>query len=247
MHQTIEQHNDEIQANLKYWNKKPLLQKIYYDFYKKISENIKNDPNGLTIEIGSGIGNIKDVISYCLRTDIFNNPWIDQVENAYSLSFKDSSVSNIILFDVFHHLQFPGDALNEFSRVLNKGGRLIIFDPYIGILGLFIYSLFHHEPIAYFQDINWHNSDSTRNENYYAAQGNLTRIFFNKNSSFQINDWRIIKRQIFSSFSYITSGGYSKPQLYPTSCYSAMKTLDRICDKLPLLFGTRAMVILEKL
>ena len=51
------------------------------------------------MELGSGIGNIKSVIDSAICTDIFDNPWIDQVENAYRLSFLDNEVSNIILFD----------------------------------------------------------------------------------------------------------------------------------------------------
>jgi hypothetical protein len=49
------------------------------------------------------------VIPECVTTDIFPNPWLDRVENAYALNFADASVGNLILFDVFHHLEFPGE------------------------------------------------------------------------------------------------------------------------------------------
>ena len=71
---------------------------------------------GSVVELGSGIGNIKEVIPKCLCTDLFPNPWLDYVENAYALSFGSASVSNLILFDVFHHLKYPGTALQEFHR-----------------------------------------------------------------------------------------------------------------------------------
>ena len=56
----------------------------------------------------------------CVRTDLFANPWIDQVENAYRLTFGDGEVSHLILFDVFHHLQHPRTALRECRRVARR-------------------------------------------------------------------------------------------------------------------------------
>ncbi len=93
------------------------------------------------MEIGSGIGNIKHTIPHCLRTDLFPTKDIDQVENVYQLSFSDNSVSDLILFDVFHHLRYPGSALKEFQRVLLPNGRVIIFDPFVhSMLGFIVYN-----------------------------------------------------------------------------------------------------------
>ena len=122
-----EQHNVEIHENLKSWKRKPILQKIYHGFYVQIASYVSQSIKGKIVELGSGIGNLKMLIPNVICTDMFKNPWIDQVENAYSLSFDSDSVSNIILFDVFHHLQYPGTAINEFHRVLNKNGRIVIF------------------------------------------------------------------------------------------------------------------------
>ena len=144
----LQEHNIEIQKNLQLWKKKPLLRKVYADFYQTIAHHLRQDLNGLTIEIGSGTGNIKDAIPTCIRTDLFPNPWVDRVENAYILSFMDASVATLILFDVFHHLRYPGTAIQEFHRVLVPGGRVIIFDPFISLAGRLIYGFFHHEPIA---------------------------------------------------------------------------------------------------
>jgi len=41
---------------------------------------------------------------------------------------------------VFHHLEFPGTALAEFARVLRPGGRVVIFEPGLGVLGGFAYT-----------------------------------------------------------------------------------------------------------
>ncbi len=105
----ISKHNDEIKRNLVSWRKKPLLRDIYITFHKLIAKYLSHGLNSYTVELGSGIGNIKEVIPNCVRTDLFPNPWIDRVENAYQLSFFDNTVDNLILFDVFHHLYLqPG-------------------------------------------------------------------------------------------------------------------------------------------
>jgi hypothetical protein len=104
----IDQHNIEIEQNRQAWHRKPVLQRAYRDFHRRIAAHIDRSIEGKIVELGSGIGNIRDVIPTCLRTDLFPNPWIDQVENAYDLTFGDGAVSHLILFDVFHHLEFPG-------------------------------------------------------------------------------------------------------------------------------------------
>ena len=175
----IVQHNEEIQHNLQHWKQKPILREIYKGFHKLIAENITTHSKGLIIEVGSGIGNIKSVIPSCILTDLFLNPWIDRIENAYSLSFANSSISDLILFDVFHHLRFPGTALREFQRVLLPGGRVIIFEPCLSIFGLFVYGPFHHEPLGIKEPIQWFAPPhwSPSNVDYYAAQANAHRIF----------------------------------------------------------------------
>jgi len=245
---SIEQHNTEIQKNLEAWNRKPLLREIYKEFYDLILKWIKMDLNGEVVELGSGIGNFKSVYPTCIATDIFPNPWIDQVESAYHLSFQNGSVSNLVLFDVFHHLAFPGSALEEAGRVLVKKGRIIIFEPYISLFGLIIYGVLHHEPVGLFKKINWFSKGENPDEKYYAAQGNATRIF-RKNLKLKarsLEGWDIIKIKKMSALSYILSGGFSKPSFYSIKTLPFIKKIEKILNLLPLLFATRMMVVLEK-
>lgn len=245
---SLEQHDVEIQQNLSYWEAKPLLRRIYRDFHVRISSLALPAEAGITVELGSGIGNIKEVMPHCLRTDLFPNPWLDQTENAYQLSFADKTVANIILFDVFHHLKYPGTALREFSRVLIPGGRVIIFDPCMSLVGLVVYGLMHHEPIAIREPIAWlaPNGWTPDQDSYYAAQGNAYRVFWGRQHTELLQGWKVLKRQRMAGLSYVASGGYSKPQLYPDSAYGIMRGIDRLCDLVPQLFATRLLVALEK-
>jgi 16S rRNA A1518/A1519 N6-dimethyltransferase RsmA/KsgA/DIM1 with predicted DNA glycosylase/AP lyase activity len=77
-----------------------LLKLIYKDYYRKISEHIHLDQNYKILEIGSGPGNVKEIINNCITIDQFINTNIDQIESIYNLSFNDNSISNIIMLDV---------------------------------------------------------------------------------------------------------------------------------------------------
>jgi len=244
----IDLHQDLIQKNSQYWNRKPLLRILYGDFYRLISKKLSNVPGHKIVELGSGLGNIKEVIPDCLRTDLFPNPWIDQVENAYKLSFGDGTVSDLIMTDVFHHLKYPGTALQEFHRVLCKGGRVIMLEPHISTLGLLVYGVFHREPIALTQKIDWLAPAGWSSEDidYYAAQGNGTRIFLGNNFSAELKPWARIEAIRLSAFAYAASGGYSGPQLYPRSLLLLIKGLEKVLDLFPALLATRLLVVLEK-
>jgi SAM-dependent methyltransferase len=241
-------HQDSIERNQEYWNRKPLLRTLYGDFYRLIAKNLSNLPERKIVELGSGLGNIHDVIPYCIRTDLFPNPWIDQVENAYRLSFSDGSVSDLILTDVFHHLKYPGTALKEFSRVLRKGGRVIMLEPCISALGLLVYGVLHEEPIAINKRIEWETPQSWSSEeiDYYAAQGNASRVFVGNRFREQLTGWQKSRTQRLSAIAYAASGGFSKPQLYPTSALPLIRKLEGLLDRFPTLFATRLLVILEK-
>lgn len=242
------QHNTEIFSNRRAWERKPLLQEIYREFYRTIAAELRRDIPGVTVELGSGMGNIKQVIPDCITTDLFPNPWLDRQENAYTLSFANASIANLILFDVWHHLEFPGSALDHFARVLAPGGRLILFEPATSILGRVIYGLFHHEPLGLSQPISWHApADSDLNNSpYFAAQSHAWRIFVRREFDRQLDAWRLLKVRPFASLSYVASGGFSKPQLFPTACLPLMRQLDRALSAFPKLFATRLLIVLEK-
>lgn len=242
----IDQHNVEIEQNLQAWRRKPVLQLAYRDFHRRIASHIDPSVAGKIVELGSGIGNIRDVIPTCVRTDLFANPWIDQVENAYDLTFGDGEVSHVILFDVFHHLEHPKTALAECRRVLAPRGRVIIFDPYVSLVGRLVYGPLHHEPIGDDRPIvaTAPSSFDPHQHAYYAAQGNATRVFWKKDAPEVLEGWNVLARERPGAWAYALTGGYSKPQLYPTALYPLMKGIDTVAEVLPRLLALRALVVL---
>jgi SAM-dependent methyltransferase len=237
----LEQHQAEIQKNLRSWENKPLLQKIYARFYQRIISLIEPQAPGRIVEIGSGIGNLKAHLRGAICTDLFPNPWLDLVCDGYDMPFADASISHLVLFDVFHHMRAPKAFLNEARRVLTAGGRVILFEPYISGCSYPVYGLLHHEPVALRQPINC-AEHLPRPRDYYAAQGNATRLFFRHEVIDWLREWKVFHAEAFSAFSYLLSGGYSKPACYPARCLTTFQRLDAHLSRWPRLFGARCLV-----
>jgi SAM-dependent methyltransferase len=237
----IEQHQKEILQNKRFWESKRLLRTIYKSFYKQIITQIDHSLQGKIIELGSGVGNLKSVLPHAICTDLFPNPWLDAVCSAYAMPFENGSVSHLVLFDVFHHLERPNAFLREARRVLTRGGRVIIFEPYMSTTSMMIYGLFHHEPIAWKKSINY-SDDAPSGDSYYAAQGNATRLFFQIEAEQWLKGWKVFHKQPMVSYSYLLSGGYSKPALYPEAALPLLQKLDALLTTWPSLFAARCLI-----
>jgi SAM-dependent methyltransferase len=244
MHAPLDQHRVEIERNQSHWAAKPLLQKIYAGFYEKIIARIDPAVSGRIVELGSGIGNLKRYSPGAIATDLFPNPWLDLACDAYSLPFRNETISHLILFDVFHHLERPHAFLAEARRALAPGGRVILFEPYISLASAGAYGLAHHEPIAWREPINLASEKPPLNR-YYAAQGNATRLFFATGVPLPPG-WRVGERIVLCSFAYLLSGGFSKPSLYPRFAFPMITRLDKFLSRFPRVFGARCLVVLHK-
>ena len=123
-----------------------------------------------------------------------------------------------------------------------------MLEPCISALGILVYGAFHDEPIAITKEIEWNAPQGWLPENidYYAAQGNATRIFIGNKFRHKLDSWQKIETKRLSAIAYAASGGFSKPQLYPTSILPLIKKLEKLLDLFPALFATRLLVILEK-
>ena len=234
--------------NRKIYQNKELIKIIYSNYYKKIKKNIYVSDKKKTLELGSGGGNIKKVIKECITSDQFKNENIDRIENIYNINFKKNSISNIILIDVFHHLQFPGLALKEIHRVLIKNGRIIMVEPAMGFIPRIVYKIFHYEPNGFNLKINWNDTPKkipSLNQ-YFAAQSMPWRAFLLKELNLR-SRYKIKLIKPFSDFAFLLSGGYSYKAFYPKFLYSFIKLIDKILTYISIrIFSARMLIVLEK-
>ncbi|HVM46927.1 MAG TPA: class I SAM-dependent methyltransferase [Candidatus Acidoferrum sp.] len=237
----LTQHQAEIESNRRAWESKPLLHKIYAGFYDQIMALIDPKVEGRIVEIGSGLGSLRTYLPQAIATDLFQNPWLDAVCDGYELPFRDGSLSHLVLFDVFHHLRAPNAFLREARRVLAASGRVILFEPFLSLASWPAYGLFHHEPVAWRQPISL-AEQLPRPRDYYAAQGNTTRLFFRDEFAGWLKGWEVFHAEAFSCFYYLLSGGYVKPAFYPARWLELLRGVDAKLSRWPKLFGGRCLV-----
>jgi SAM-dependent methyltransferase len=72
-------------------------------------------------------------------------PNLDIVCGANPLPFRSGSLGGVVMLDVLHHLPEPLEFLNEASRVLRPGGRLVMIEPCITCPSYLLYRYFHDE------------------------------------------------------------------------------------------------------
>jgi ubiquinone/menaquinone biosynthesis C-methylase UbiE len=241
-------HKEIDYKNRKIYQNKDLIKIIYNNYYKNIKKNIYSCDKKKILELGSGGGNIKKVIKECITSDQFKNKNIDRIENIYKINFKKNSISNIILIDVFHHLQFPSLALKEIHKVLIKNGRIIMVEPAMGLIPRIVYKIFHYEPNGFNLRIKWNNIPKKipLSNQYFAAQSIPWRAFFLKELNLK-SKYSIKLIKPFSDFAFLLSGGYSYKALYPKILYSLIKLIDKILTSISIrIFSARMLIVLEK-
>jgi SAM-dependent methyltransferase len=170
------------------------------------------------------------------------------VENAYRLSFHESSVANLVLFDVWHHLEYPANFLAEAARVLIPGGRLIVMDPAMSWTGRLVYGLFHHEPLGWRVRFSGKPVELRDPERlpYFAAQSSAHRLLNRREVPELLDGWRLEDIKQATSFAYLASGGFRGRQLYPDLALPLVKIIDRVLGICPTLFAARLLVVLSK-
>ena len=131
------------------WTEKPVLRRLYASWYRDISRWLQP---GLTVEVGGGTGNLKEFSPHVWCTDLVRMPWLDALVDAQHLPFRSTSLSNIVLFDVLHHLENVRYFFDEALRVLMPSGRIVIMDPYVSALSWPIYRFLHPEPVDFSHD-----------------------------------------------------------------------------------------------
>jgi SAM-dependent methyltransferase len=125
--------------------KKPFLKKLYIDFYKQFEKSISNSKEKVLVELGSGGGFIKEIISNVITSDVLELPNVDKVFSALDMPFEQASVDAFFMFDVLHHIADPRAFFKEALRCLKVCGKVVMIEPANTLWSRFIYKNFHLE------------------------------------------------------------------------------------------------------
>jgi SAM-dependent methyltransferase len=229
------------------WDHKPVLRVIYDDFYDRVAAHCSA---GLTIEIGGGIGNLKQRLGNVVATDIQLAPWLDCVADAQRLPFAPAAAANIVLVDVLHHLEFPLLFLRETARVLRTGGRLIMVEPAITWGSTLLYRLFHHEPVRTSAAVLAPGTPDPGRDPYCSNQAIPTLLVTRERDRLHclIPELRIIRLDWFSLAAYPLSGGFKAWSLISAEFARRLLRFERKIE--PMLgqsMGFRMLLVIEKI
>jgi SAM-dependent methyltransferase len=229
------------------WNERPLLRRVYGEWYRWIAERLSTAP-GTSVELGSGIGKLRlETGDRVVLTDVEQTRWVDEQADALSLPYADGSIANIVMVDVFHHLSDPARFLNEATRTLVPGGRLVMVEPYCSPLSTPLYKQLHHERTDLSADVfvaDEHSASAPMESNQA-----LPTLAFYKRRAETLRRWpsfSLIEARRFAFVTYPLTGGYSRRPLVPASLYAPLRALEWLLTPLAPLLAFRCLVVLER-
>jgi SAM-dependent methyltransferase len=243
----------KLKKHREIWKKKKFLRDIYTNWYKQILKDLKNS-KGKTIELGAGSGNFKEFKHGVVASDIVFCEWLDICFDAHHIPFKDNSVGNIVMIDVLHHLADPVFFFYNAAQKLEKGGRILLIEPFPSPFSLFIYKRFHPEP--FIMDINYFDETPSvspvaknKKDPWDANQAAAYLLFFKHRKTFLSHfqgRFKIIKRKRMSCLLYPASGGFENKAMIPDALAPLFKLLEILLVPFRRLLAFRCYIVLEK-
>ncbi|OEJ66396.1 class I SAM-dependent methyltransferase [Magnetovibrio blakemorei] len=239
---------NELEKRHAIWIKKPVLRVVYSDIYARIISQCAQGKQILEVGGGTGIGKI--FLPNAVTLDIVSSPWTDVVGDCHLLPFPDESLDIIVMVDVWHHLQYPIDFLNEAARTLRKGGRIVMAEPAITPFSAFFYKWLHYEPLELNVDPFIRYVDNpNRNPLFDSNQAIPTLLMgrYRHRLEQEIEQLSIIKNEHFSLWAYPLSGGYRSWSLVPSVLVRPLLKLERLLEPfVGQLIGFRLLAVFEK-
>jgi SAM-dependent methyltransferase len=209
------------------WQAKPGLRAVYEDCYRRILEACA--PQGRILEIGGGVGNLKEFRPDIISSDVQFASWLDVVADAQRLPFASASIGNIVLFDVLHHLERPRLFLAEAARVLEPGGRIVLCEPAITPLSHLFYRLFHPEPVILGADPLIEGPLTPGRDPYDSNQAIPWLLFGRERARLEtlLPELRVRPPQLFSLVAYPLSGGFRPWSALPAPMARPLLRIER--------------------
>lgn len=236
---TLEQHRAV-------WERKSSLRRVYESYFRYILE-FCSSLRPIT-ELGSGPGFFKTFCPEIIATDVAPTPWIDAVVDGCCLPYRDNSVGNIVMIDVFHHMARPMQFLKEAARVLKPGGRIVMIEPWSSPLGYCFYRYIHHEDADLGVDpLQPFASD----KNAFDGNAALPMMFFDNRAS-QMRDLiareglRVAHRKCMPALSWLLTGGFRPYDLLPGPMARCADLMDWLLAPVSRWCALRAIIVVEQ-
>lgn len=238
--------SDELSEYRAVWQRKPVLRLVYADYFNRIASHCIP---GRTLEIGGGIGNLKELLPDVTSSDIQLSENLDVVADAQNLPIKNGALSNIVMLDVLHHLEFPVKFLRDASRALKPGGRIVMIEPAITPGSTLFYRFIHHEPVITSADPLLDGKPDHGRDPYDSNQAipTLLATKYREPMQREVPDLALSKTEWFSFFAYPLSGGFKPWALISQGMARRLLKAEGWLEKpFGRLAGFRLLLVMEK-
>jgi SAM-dependent methyltransferase len=240
--------SQEIAEDAEKIKRNRLLKEIYLDFYRRILNEIPVSEFPRTLELGSGGGFIKDLASHIITSECVAVPKVERVVDACRLAdaFGANELDAICALNVFHHVPDAAAFLHGASRVLRRGGRIVLIEPWFTPLGQWFHRWIHHEPSVNDPGF-WGVVGQGR---MVAANTRLpTSVFRDSDARFreEFPILRIAKREPFHKWLYLFSGGLRLNTRVPNWLARRLVEWDRRIAMGNQFLGIFGLIVVERL
>lgn len=228
------------------WDRKASLRVVYADMFERIAAACGRGP---TLELGGGIGNLRDRLDGVISSDIQHGANQDLVADAHRLPVASGSLGNIVLLDTLHHLEFPALFLAEAARVLRPGGRIVCVEPAITLGSTLFYRVLHHEPVDMSADPLVTGTLSPGRDPYDSNQAIPTLLATRHLDRFHAQFPALELREVrwFAFAAYPMTGGFKPWSLLTGSLARWLLMIESVLERpLGRYLGFRMMVVIEK-
>ena len=239
---------DDVQTTVLHRNiirKKGFLYKLFLENYGIFKENIKDVPDGLKIELGSGGGFLKEVISDVITSDVLELPDVDKVIFAEKIPYPDESVAAFFLLGTLHHIKDPDKFFSEVSRCLKPGAKVIMIEPTNTPFSRLIFKHIHHEQFDEKKD-SWQVNGKGR-----MADANLAMpwaIFSRDKKKFLVKypDLEILQINKHTPFRWFLSGGMAYRQFVPSASFGFFTKIEKLLSPFDNILCSFMTIVIKK-
>ena len=242
--------SEKLERHRETWEKKKIIRVIYGDWYRQILRDLKSTTKK-TLELGAGSGNFKEFKPDVTASDIDFSSWLDICFDAHYIPFKPNSVGNIVMIDVLHHLADPVRFFEDAWRVLERGGRIVLVEPFPTLFSLYIYKRYHPEPFIMDEDyFEKHEVDVGAGKDPWEANQAAAYLLFFKHRALFLRYFKdkfgIIKQKRMSCLLYPASGGFENRAMIPDFLIPLFKFKEIVLTPFRRFLAFRCYVVLEK-
>lgn len=234
-----------LEQSLAKWHRSPALRTVYADLFAAMRRVMVP---GRTLEIGSGIGVARDFLPNLVTSDIVATKFVDRAVSAYAI--PPEGWSNLVAFDVLHHLQEPLRFFASAAAALAPGGRIVLIEP-AGTPGArCFYRLCHVEPCR--PDLIEPPFNFAADADGSFANMGMAHALFDRHRPAVVATLRGLGLKLVSVthrdlLAYPATGGFSRPALLPAAVLRTLLALERrLPQALLRRVALREMVVLER-